>query len=144
MNQRSMEDNYMLYQFLSLPDETEISYSEIIKDDNGHDSIRIYIEKWNEIRNDFDCLELYLHSFKITKHVGFSSEVVSEHIRHLKNLENVIWDVASDIKTAVCSFPSCMEHCGQYPVIKINLNGIYCYNRNDLVAAIAGAVNYAA
>lgn len=90
----------MLYQFVSLPDKTEISYSEIKKDKSGQDTVRMYIERWNSLRNDFDCLEFYLPNFNITKNRGFSENIVEEHMAHIHNLQDVIWECAKERNSA--------------------------------------------
>lgn len=84
----------MLYQFLSLPDKTEISYSEIIKNINDKDVMRVYIERWNESRNDFDSLEIYIPEMIITKKKGYSHDEINQHLRHINNLKDVIWECA--------------------------------------------------
>lgn len=86
----------MLYQFVSLPDETEISYSEIKKDQLGQNTVRMYIEKWNYARKDFDYVEFYLPEFNITKSKGFSSDVINNHMKHIHNLQDVIWECAME------------------------------------------------
>lgn len=86
----------MLYQFVSLPDETEISYSEVKKDQLGQNTVRMYIEKWNDIRKDFDYVEFYLPEFNITKSKGFSSDVINNHRKHIHNLQDVIWECAME------------------------------------------------
>lgn len=91
----------MLYQFISLPDETEISYSEVKKDKLGHDTVRIYIEKWDEQRNDFDCVEFYLPKFNITKNKGFSDAIIKEHMKHIHNLQDVIWECALEKRCSI-------------------------------------------
>lgn len=84
----------MLYQFISLPDGTEISFSEIRKNQLGKETIRIYIEKWNDARNDFDYVEFYLPEFNITKRQGFSDAIIREHMKHMQHLQDVIWECA--------------------------------------------------
>lgn len=86
----------MLYPFVSLPDETEISYSEVIKNKAGKDTVRIYIEKWNDTRSDFDSVEFYLPKFNITQRAGFSDEAVARHMAHIHNLQDVIWECAME------------------------------------------------
>ena len=85
----------MLYQFISFPDGTEINYSEIITKKEKKE-VRIYIEQWNETINDFNSLELYLPQCNVTKLKGFSKDVADKHIRHIKNLKDVIWECAQE------------------------------------------------
>ena len=86
----------MLYKFASFPDGTEISYSEILKDENGTNTLRIFIERWDEKISDFDTLEFYLPSMKITKQKGFSEHEVADHLRHIKNLGGMLFEVAKE------------------------------------------------
>lgn len=63
----------MLYPFLTAPDETEISYSEVLHKGN-HPEVRVYVEKWDDDRHAFNSLELYLPAGRITKCEGFSKK----------------------------------------------------------------------
>jgi len=83
----------MLYQFISFPDGTEINYSEILHIGNT-ENVRVYIEQWNKEINDFNSLEIYLPQCNVTKLKGFSHEVADNHIKHIKNLKDVIWECA--------------------------------------------------
>ncbi len=83
----------MLYQFISFPDGTEINHSEIITE-NENEKVRVYVEQWNKDINDFNILELYLPECNITKLQGFTDKVANWHLKHIKNLKNVIWECA--------------------------------------------------
>lgn len=86
----------MLYQFVSLPDETEISYSEVKKNASGKDTVRMYIERWNPNRKDFDYVEFYLPDFNIINSKGFSKDIIKKHMEHIHNLQDVIWECAME------------------------------------------------
>ena len=69
----------MLYPFLTAPDETEISYSEVLHK-ASHPEVRVFVEKWDTERNAFNSLELYLPSGRITQCVGFSKAEAQKNI----------------------------------------------------------------
>lgn len=86
----------MLYSFVSLPDKTEISYSEIFQDEKQQDTVRVFVEKWDASNSDFDTLELYLPSRRILKSSGFSPAEADRLLTHIYNLQDVIWDCARE------------------------------------------------
>ena len=87
----------MLYRFISLLyDGTEISFSEIMTNEDKSKSIRIYIDQWNEEAKAYNVLEFYLPNYNITQQKGFSQEKVDEHIRHIKHLEDMVWECAAE------------------------------------------------
>ena len=85
-----------LYQYISFPDGTEISCSEILTDENNQKSVRVYVEQWNDDIRDFNALEIYLPEGNVTKLSGFSKKVADEHIKHIMNLKTTIWEIASE------------------------------------------------
>lgn len=85
----------MLYPFLTAPDDTEISYSEILHPDHNPE-VRVFVEKWDEERKAFDSLELYLPSGRITQWEGFSKEDAQRNIQHIMHLKDVIWECAEE------------------------------------------------
>lgn len=85
----------MLYPFLTAPDETEISYSEVLHK-TSHPEVRVFVEKWDTARNAFDSLELYLPSGRITQCVGFSKTEAQKNITHILHLKDVIWECAEE------------------------------------------------
>lgn len=85
----------MLYHFMTTPDGTTVSYSEIIRQ-SDKEIVRVYAEKWNEKHNDFDSIEIFLPECKEIKVVGFSQKEAKKHIKHFRNLKKVIWACASE------------------------------------------------
>ena len=86
----------MLYAFASLPDKTELSYSEVFKDENQQDTVRILAEKWDASISDFDTIELYLPSRRILKSSGFSPAEADELLAHIYNLQDIILECARE------------------------------------------------
>lgn len=85
----------MLYPFLTAPDGTEISYSEVLCK-GSQPEVRVYVEKWDDERRAFDSLELYLPTGRITKCEGFSEKEAQKNINHIMHLQNVIWESAEE------------------------------------------------
>lgn len=91
----------MLYPFLTTIDKTEISYSELLHDADNQPCVRVFVERWNDKRNDFDALEVYLPSGKITKAVGFSKQEIDQNMQHILNLQDVILECAAEESAAI-------------------------------------------
>jgi len=87
----------MLYHFASFPDGTEISYSEVLHDkSNDRDQLRIFIERWDEKISDFDTLEFYLPSLRISKQKGFSNQEIQQHLQHINKLGGMLFECAKE------------------------------------------------
>lgn len=86
----------MLYKFASFPDGTEISYSEPLKDQHGKEALRIFIERWDDRISDFDTLEFFLPSMEITKQKGFTADEIAKHLRHIKNLSSMLFEISKE------------------------------------------------
>ena len=90
----------MLYPFLTLPDGTEIVYSEIrIK--NGKPYVNVKFERWNDTRDDFDSMDCYLPNGTITNIIGFSSDEVSYHQQRILELQNIIMEHSRQEKESI-------------------------------------------
>ncbi len=87
----------MLYHFAFFPDGTEISYSEVLHDkSNDRDQLRIFIERWDEKISDFDTLEFYLPSLRISKQKGFSNQEIQQHLQHINKLGGMLFECAKE------------------------------------------------
>lgn len=80
----------MLYPFISLPDGTEIVYSNIEKKDNK-EYIVVKFERWNNERDDFDSMECELPNGKMVNIIGFTDKEVKYHNIRLINLQDIIF-----------------------------------------------------
>lgn len=85
----------MLYHFMTTPDGTTVSYSEVLNQ-SGKEQVRVFAEKWNEEHNDFDSIETFLPECKEIKIVGFTPNEAKKHIKHFRNLKKVIWACAAE------------------------------------------------
>lgn len=86
----------MMYPFISFPDGTEIVFSHIMKDEDGNPTIKVYVEQWNDAHDDFDRLEFYIPSGKITENVGFDKATADKHYNALMGLQDVMFDYAQE------------------------------------------------
>jgi hypothetical protein len=84
----------MMYPYMTLSDGTEVTYSEIRKNDNNEEQVLVYYERWNDKHNAFDSMECLLPDGKMSKIIGFSDEEVNKHYSRLKKLEPIIFDCA--------------------------------------------------
>ena len=80
------------YHFASCPDGTEISYSELLHSGSGGEELRIFIERWDEGIRDFDTLEFFLPSLRISRQRGFSAKETEDHLEHLKRLGAMLFE----------------------------------------------------
>ena len=85
----------MLFPFLTLPDGTEVVYSEILHID-GKDCVKVMFERWNDEHDDFDSMECLLPNGEMTNVVGFTDKEVSyQHSRMIK-LQNMILECSHE------------------------------------------------
>jgi len=75
----------MMYPFLTLDDETEITHSELL--DNG--SVKVYVEKTDE-EDGFHHLVCYLPTYKITENNGFNNDEIEKYIEIIQANEHLI------------------------------------------------------
>lgn len=85
----------MLYPFLSLPDGTEIVYSDI-KTEGIIDSVKVKFERWNSKRDDFDSMECELPNGKMEKVIGFTPQEVSYHHSRMLMLQPMILECSRE------------------------------------------------
>ena len=79
----------MMFPFLTLPDGTEIVYSDIINTD-GKETVLVKFERWNDRRNDFDSMECILPNGKMTKVIGFSANEALTQNKKMIALQEMI------------------------------------------------------
>ena len=85
----------MMYSLMTLPDSTDIVYSEVRKDEQGHDYVKVYLERWNDKRGKFDSIDIILPSGNISSE-GFSREEKKFFIEGIKRLSGTIWELAEE------------------------------------------------
>jgi hypothetical protein len=61
-----------MYPFVKYADNTEVTFSNIVKNDNGEDVLYVHFERPTE--NGFDSVRFELPSYKIVYRDGFYSE----------------------------------------------------------------------
>lgn len=69
----------MIYPFLTLEDETEIVYSELLE----KNEVKVYIEKPDE-EDCFHHMACYLPSYRVEDVFGFSEEEVQNYLSVIK------------------------------------------------------------
>ena len=85
----------MMFPLMTLPDGTEIVYSDIRKDKQGKDFVRVYAERWNDARRRFDSISLILPDESVEVD-GFPENEMLHLVEGLKKKSNVIWELASN------------------------------------------------
>ena len=85
----------MLYPFITLPDGTEIVYSDILHID-GKERVQVKFERWNDNRDDFDSMECLLPDGKMTKVIGFLPEEVNYQRAKILSLQNMILECSRE------------------------------------------------
>ena len=88
----------LLYRFATFPDGTEVNYSEVMHDDDGREMVRIYMERWDKGIRDFDTLEIYIPSMRITKQGGYTQEETEWLMQHIESLSDMIFEMAHELE----------------------------------------------
>ena len=85
----------MLYPFLTLPDGTEVVYSEVFSRE-GKEYVVVKFERWNEERDDFDSMECLLPNGKMTKIIGYTQEEASYYHERMILLQDMILECSKE------------------------------------------------
>ena len=85
----------MLYPFLTLPDGSEVVYSEIKKRD-GKEYVEVKFERWNEKRDAFDSMECELPNGRMKKIIGYSLEEANYQNERMLELQNMILECSRE------------------------------------------------
>ena len=92
----------MLFPFLTLPDGTEVVYSDIIKK-NGKEHVLVKFERWSDIHDDFDSMECLLPNGKMTNIKGFTKNEVIQRQDNILDLQDMIMECArEDTEEMLC------------------------------------------
>ena len=81
----------MLYPFITLPDGSEVVYSEI-KNRDGKEYVTVKFERWNDDRDDFDSMECELPNGKMTKVIGYTQEEADDQNEKMWQLQDMIME----------------------------------------------------
>ena len=81
----------MMYQFMTLNDETEIVHSDMQKDG----TVKVYIETPDE-KDGFHNMTCYLPSYEVTEINGYSNEQVESFMEIIKSTAHLIMEFAKE------------------------------------------------
>lgn len=81
----------MMYPFLTLDDESEITHSEFLPDE----TVKIYIEKPDE-KDCFHHMTCYLPDYRIEEVTGFSKEEVLKYIKIIRSTSHLIFEFSKE------------------------------------------------
>jgi len=81
----------MMYPFLTLDDETEITHSEFLSDER----IKVYIEKPDE-KDCFHHLTCYLPDYHIEEVTGFTKEEVLKYMKIIRSASHLIFEFSKE------------------------------------------------
>ena len=81
----------MMYQFMTLNDETEIVHSDMKEDG----TVKVHIETPDE-KDGFHNMTCYLPSYKITEINGYSAEQVDSFMEIIKSTAHLIMEFAKE------------------------------------------------
>ena len=84
-----------MYPYLTMPDGTEIVFSEI-RNVDGEQKVRVYWERWSDKHNDFDSMDAFLPEGIIQNIVGFSTEEVIENQKLIDYVKEDLWIAAKE------------------------------------------------
>ena len=81
----------MMYPFMTLDDEAEITHSEYM--DDGR--VKVYVEKADE-KDGFHHLTCYLPSYEITDVYGFDKEEQEKYMEVIRSTAHLIMEFSKD------------------------------------------------
>ena len=81
----------MMYNYMTLNDETGIAHSEVILN-NNQETVKVYFEQ--PIENGFNCAECWLPSYNWTLKEGFSEEQLNYLQEFLESTAHIIIQLA--------------------------------------------------
>jgi len=81
----------MMYPFMTLDDETEITHSEFLPDDK----VKVYVEK-ADAKDGFHDMTCYLPSYEITSVHGFSKEEQDKYMEIIRSTAHLIMEFSKD------------------------------------------------
>lgn len=85
----------MLFPFLTLPDGTEVVYSDIIKR-KGKDYVLVKFERWNDVHDNFDSMECLLPNGEMANIIGFTDQEVMQRHNNILSLQNMILECSKE------------------------------------------------
>lgn len=81
----------MMYPFLTLDDETEITHSEYL----SSGKVKVYVEKPNE-KDCFHHMTCYLPDYTIEEIYGFNDEEVKKYTEIIRSVSHIIIEFAQN------------------------------------------------
>jgi hypothetical protein len=81
----------MMYPFMTLDDETEITHSEFLPDDK----VKVYVEK-ADAKDGFHDMTCYLPGYEITSVHGFSKEEQDKYMEIIRSTAHLIMEFSKD------------------------------------------------
>ena len=81
----------MMYPFMTLDDETEITHSEFLPDDK----VKVYVEK-ADVKDGFHDMTCYLPIYEITSVHGFSKAEQDKYMEIIRSTAHLIMEFSKD------------------------------------------------
>ena len=81
----------MMYPFMTLDDETEITHSEFLP----VDKVKVYVEK-ADVKDGFHDMTCYLPSYEITSVHGFSKAEQDKYMEIIRSTAHLIMEFSKD------------------------------------------------
>lgn len=78
---------YMMYPFMTLDDDTEITHSEYLADDK----VKVYVEK-ADAKDGFHHMTCYLPRYEVTEVYGFSQEEMDKYLEIIRSTAHLIME----------------------------------------------------
>ena len=78
-----MKEQYnMRYSLMTLPDGSEVTFSE----ERPDKTIKVFYERWNKELDDFDSMEMVLPNGRMEKIIGYSEEEAKKEEHYMENM----------------------------------------------------------
>ncbi len=81
---------------MTIPDGLEVVYSDIRKDQQGKDFVRVYGERWNDTKRRFDSFNIIFPDNSVEYDVFFDDSEVKALVEKLKGKSKLIWELAGE------------------------------------------------
>lgn len=81
----------MMYPFLTLADQTEITHSEFLEDE----TVKIYVEKPDK-KDCFHHMTCYIPGYKITEVFGFTEDEVAAYMKMIRSASHLIMQYSKE------------------------------------------------
>ena len=86
----------MMLPLMTTPDGLDVVYSDIRKDKQGKDFVRVYGERWNDDKRRFDSFNIIFPDQSVEYDGFYGDAKVEELVEKIKGKAKLIWELAGE------------------------------------------------